>query len=133
MQHSKTLELVSWRNPFSVSEISKKIKTGRHSISNWFNKESLNNELIYKIGRMLNRNISSEYPFLSYSERFLNNRKIWNQDSKKNQFESVVYWRNKYNTFVEAHDKVLRHGPIDPTSYQNNLNTLPDIPNDSSH
>lgn len=133
MQHSKTLELVSWRNPFSVSEISKKINTGKHSIFNWFNKESLSNELIYKIGKMLNRNISSEYSSLSYSERFLNNQNIWNQSSEKNQFESVVYWRNKYNTFVEAHDKVMRHAPVDPTSYQNNLNTLPDILNDSTH
>jgi hypothetical protein len=123
MQQGKTLEFVAWRNPFSASEISKKIKTGRHSISNWFHKESLNNELIYKIGKMLNKNLSAKYPNLSDKQDrqpFLSNQWVWNQSTEKIQLESVLYWRNKYITFVEAHDEVLRHGPIDPTSYQNN-------------
>jgi transcriptional regulator with XRE-family HTH domain len=132
MQHGKIIKSVIRHNHFTVREVPQKIKISRQSISNWFNKESINNELIYKMGKIWNYNFSAEFPHLSDRQRFLSNQLIGDQ-SKTVRLESVVYWRNKYITFVEKQNEVSKYSSIGPTSYQNNLNNLPDVTNDPTH
>lgn len=105
MLNGETLKHIIRCNHISISELSRKLKVSRGSIYNWFRKESLSQEIIHKIGEVLNYDFSAEFSEPLERENLFSD--LCNPNRCVNvKVESVIYWRDKYITFLNKQNDI---------------------------
>lgn len=108
----KVIEGVVRKNHIRISELSRKLHVSRRTIYNWFNQESLNFEIICKIGTAIMHDFSKELPeeFLHLDNELIDHAdvsKIREHLPTAAPSDSVGYWMNKYIKLLEKYNELL--------------------------
>ena len=102
------VEKVVRRSGISIAELARRINVDRRSIYYWFKQESLNAEIIFKIGKALDHDFAADFPGLS------KNRAVESSSSAKNSnsmddINDVHFWKHKYINLLEKYNELLVH------------------------
>jgi len=101
------VEKVVRRSGISIAELARRIHVDRRSIYYWFKQDNLNPDIVYRIGKALNHDFSSEIPGLANDLRtdlFKRDSKPFSSSSETN---NVHYWKNKYIALLEKYNELL--------------------------
>ncbi|MEJ7560417.1 MAG: helix-turn-helix transcriptional regulator [Pedobacter sp.] len=109
LHHGQTIERIIRRNGFSITELARLTNVNRRSVYNWFNQRHLKPEIIYRIGAVINHDLSTVFPSLYQYDEFIQ------QDFTPNQEEAVAQepsiegniWKDKYIELLERHNQLL--------------------------
>jgi plasmid maintenance system antidote protein VapI len=100
------VEKIVRRSGISIAELARRIHVDRRSIYYWFKQDNLNPDIIYRIGKALNHDFSSEIPSLANSF----NLDAHTKDAKRitpDESNNVLYWKNKYIALLEKYNELL--------------------------
>jgi len=109
------------RQNVNISELSRRMKVNRRTLYNWFQQKSLNADVIYGIGEVINYDFSKDFnqeletSKLKSKERGLNSKTNKEYGSQ----ESVYYWMEKYISLLEDYKKLLQN-----SSYESNYENI---------
>jgi hypothetical protein len=106
--YGQIVELVVRKKEFSISELARLTKMNRRSVYNWFNQKYLKQDIIQRIGVIINHDFSSEFPELFRPNDF-------NQDQPQSGLENLVFWekpdtanlKDKYIELLEKYNSLL--------------------------
>ncbi|HEX8609435.1 MAG TPA: helix-turn-helix transcriptional regulator [Pedobacter sp.] len=109
LHHGQTIERIIRRNGFSITELARLTNVNRRSVYNWFNQRHLKPEIIYRIGAVINHDLSTVFPSLYQYDEFTQ------ADLSSNHEEVVVQepsgegniWKDKYIELLERHNQLL--------------------------
>ncbi|AMR32437.1 hypothetical protein A0256_13885 [Mucilaginibacter sp. PAMC 26640] len=114
------IEFVVRKEGYNLTDLAKEINVNRRTIYNWFQSESLKDNIIKTIGLTIRHDFSSEF-----SERFTPNDfdfKILSRKAASATFSTVDNdlneWKDKYITLLEAYNELL----LNETRLQETLN-----------
>jgi transcriptional regulator with XRE-family HTH domain len=111
LHHGQTIERIIRRNGFSITELARLTNVNRRSVYNWFNQRHLKPEIIYRIGAVINHDLSTVFPSLYQYDEFTQQ-----QDFSSNTNEEVAaqepsmegnIWKDKYIELLERHNQLL--------------------------
>jgi plasmid maintenance system antidote protein VapI len=100
------VEKVVRRSGVSIAELARRIHVDRRSIYYWFKQDNLNPDIIYRIGKALNHDFSSEIPSLSNDFR-IDSFKRDTKPFSSSEINNVHYWKNKYIALLEKYNELL--------------------------
>jgi hypothetical protein len=108
----QVIERVVRRDHMGISELSRKLHVSRRTIYNWFDQESLNFEIICKIGNAINHDFSKEFPdeFAKIDDEIGQNMHVFMNEDRhlsRESSNSVNYWMNKYIKLLEKYNELL--------------------------
>lgn len=106
----RILERVVRRDRMSISELSRNLDVSRRTIYNWFETETLNFEIIRKVGFVIGHDFSNEFPE-EFAKRN-NNIKEHGRETEvmtENPSSPVYYWMDRYIKLLEKYTEVLNH------------------------
>ena len=102
------VEKIVRRSGISIAELARRIHVDRRSIYYWFKQDNLNPDIIYRIGKALNYDFSTEIPSLADSLKPspapVESKHIVSDDNNNN---NIVYWKNKYIDLLEKYNELL--------------------------
>lgn len=98
------VEKIVRRSGISIAELARRINVDRRSIYYWFKQESLNADIIYKVGRALDYDFSTEFPNLIKNHTVDSHFSI---NGSADDAESVQYWKHKYIALLEKYNELL--------------------------
>lgn len=99
--HGALLADVIRRRNTNISELCRKIKVNRRTLYNWFRREKLDPEVIFRIGNVIHYDFSKEF-----ETEFLQNKIHYSdQGSIESHFldKSVTYWQNKCESLMQQY------------------------------
>jgi len=107
--YGRLLEQVIRRNSMSISEIARRLFVSRRTLYKWFEQETLEIDLLEKIGTIINYDFEKDFP-----EEFAQKKSRKGDDAAKGTptLESlpenqVYYWMDKYITLLEKINAIL--------------------------
>jgi transcriptional regulator with XRE-family HTH domain len=123
LHHGQTIERIIRRNGFSITELARLTNVNRRSVYNWFNQRHLKPEIIYRIGAVINHDLSTVFPSLYQYDEFVQQDVTSNNEEAVNQDSSTEgnIWKDKYIELLERHNQLLlahfeRNSPTTPTN-----------------
>jgi transcriptional regulator with XRE-family HTH domain len=103
IHHGKTIEQVIRRSGYSISYIARKLGVNRRSVYNWFNQQHLRADLIIKIGKAINCDLSTILPVMG-----LHPEDFTNFLSESDQFaDETLEWKDRYLELLERYNELL--------------------------
>ncbi|WP_316839632.1 helix-turn-helix domain-containing protein [Pedobacter gandavensis] len=108
----QVIEHVVRKDHMGITELSRKLHVSRRTIYNWFDQESLNFDIICKIGNVMNHDFSEEFPDdfarLRDEARAKKNALMDTEDNSTPNYSGAVnYWMNKYIQLLEKYNELL--------------------------
>jgi lambda repressor-like predicted transcriptional regulator len=101
--HGKTIEKVIRKNGHSVSGIARAVGVNRRSVYNWFNQPYLKADLLIKIGKAIEYDLSEILPHMRLTiENFTPFPKKSNR-----QTNDPLYWKNKYTDLLKRYNNLI--------------------------
>lgn len=115
----QVIEHVVRKDHMGITELSRKLHVSRRTIYNWFDQESLNFDIICKIGNVINHDFSQEFPDdfarIRDEERAKKNALMEAEGNSQPNFStSVNYWMNKYIQLLEKYNELLSQSSSKP-------------------
>ena len=109
LHHGQTIERIIRRNGFSITELARLTNVNRRSVYNWFNQRHLKPEIIYRIGTVINHDLSSVFPSLYQYDEFVQQDIAAKEEDVANQELSADgnVWKDKYIELLERHNQLL--------------------------
>lgn len=108
LHRGRVVELVIRQSSASISDIARALQVSRRTLYNWFETESLDFEIICKIGYVLNHDFTKEFPQeLPERLRAVSIETLdTNNDSEKSG-DPIYYWMTRYIKLLEAFNEKL--------------------------
>jgi len=100
--HGKTIEKIIRRNGHSISKLAETIGVNRRSVYYWFNQRQLKPDLIIRIGKALDYDLS-----LVLTGVGLKPEDFTNVCSGSHQSEDTCDWKDKYIELLERYNELL--------------------------
>jgi transcriptional regulator with XRE-family HTH domain len=109
LHHGQTIERIIRRNGFSITELARLTNVNRRSVYNWFNQRHLKPEIIYRIGAVINHDLSTVFPSLYQYDEFIQQDLTTNEEEVETQDQNVEgnIWKDKYIELLERHNQLL--------------------------
>jgi transcriptional regulator with XRE-family HTH domain len=109
LHHGQTIERIIRRNGFSITELARLTNVNRRSVYNWFNQRHLKPEIIYRIGAVINHDLSTVFPSLYQYDEFIQQDLTTNEEEVETQELNVEgnIWKDKYIELLERHNQLL--------------------------
>lgn len=109
LHHGQTIERIIRRNGFSITELARLTNVNRRSVYNWFNQRHLKPEIIYRIGAVINHDLSTVFPSLYQYDEFTQQDLPSNEEENETQELSTDgnIWKDKYIELLERHNQLL--------------------------
>jgi len=109
LHHGQTIERIIRRNGFSITELARLTNVNRRSVYNWFNQRHLKPEIIYRIGAVINHDLSTVFPSLYQYDEFIQQDLNTNEEEVETQELNVEgnIWKDKYIELLERHNQLL--------------------------
>lgn len=109
LHHGQTIERIIRRNGFSITELARLTNVNRRSVYNWFNQRHLKPEIIYRIGAVINHDLSTVFPSLYQYDEFIQQDITTNEEEVETQELNVEgnIWKDKYIELLERHNQLL--------------------------
>lgn len=109
LHHGQTIERIIRRNGFSITELARLTNVNRRSVYNWFNQRHLKPEIIYRIGAVINHDLSTVFPSLYQYDEFIQQDLNTNEEEIETQELNVEgnIWKDKYIELLERHNQLL--------------------------
>jgi hypothetical protein len=106
--YGQIVELVVRKKEFSISELARLTHMNRRSVYNWFNQKYLKQEIIHRIGTIINHDFSVEFPELFRPDDFnvvpgqasLDDLLFW-------EVPNTSAWKDKYIDLLERYNSLL--------------------------
>jgi transcriptional regulator with XRE-family HTH domain len=109
LHHGQTIERIIRRNGFSITELARLTNVNRRSVYNWFNQRHLKPEIIYRIGAVINHDLSTVFPSLYQYDEFIQQDLTTHEEEVETQDQNVEgnIWKDKYIELLERHNQLL--------------------------
>ena len=109
LHHGQTIERIIRRNGFSITELARLTNVNRRSVYNWFNQRHLKPEIIYRIGAVINHDLSTVFPSLYQYDEFIQQESTPVHEEAVSQESNVEgnVWKDKYIELLERHNQLL--------------------------
>lgn len=109
LHHGQTIERIIRRNGFSITELARLTNVNRRSVYNWFNQRHLKPEIIYRIGAVINHDLSTVFPSLYQYDEFTPQDINAQEEEVETQELNVEgnIWKDKYIELLERHNQLL--------------------------
>jgi transcriptional regulator with XRE-family HTH domain len=109
LHHGQTIERIIRRNGFSITELARLTNVNRRSVYNWFNQRHLKPEIIYRIGAVINHDLSTVFPSLYQYDEFIQQDFTASTEEAPAPELSVDggVWKDKYIELLERHNQLL--------------------------
>lgn len=114
IHRGQIIEKLIRRDGHSITEIALKLNINRRSLYNWFTQKDLKQEIIYKIGHVIQHDFSVEFPELFTSKDFIFDvsptssfKERFYLMEPEEQSDDVEDWRAKYIDLLEKFNELL--------------------------
>ncbi|WP_205944137.1 helix-turn-helix domain-containing protein [Pedobacter sp. HDW13] len=108
LKQGEILERLVRKDRIGISEFSRRLKVSRRTIYNWFQQDRIDSEIIWRIGDLLGRDLSSSFPehYSKYNSGDILG--VTNLDKKDDLGrDTVFFWMNKYIQLLEKYNTLL--------------------------